>query len=64
MKHKKAATLKNDYVMLIAMKNVDLIVAEFKKNRKCYREYTRILSETNYKDGIKEWEPVYEKGDF
>ena len=64
MKHKKAATLKNDYVMLIAMKNVDLIVAEFKKNRKCYREYTRILSETNNKDGIKEWEPVYEKGDF
>ena len=64
MKHKKAATLKNDYIMLIAMKNVDLIVAEFKKNRKCYREYTRILSETNNKDGIKEWEPVYEKGDF
>ena len=64
MKHKKAATLKNDYVMLIAMKNVDLIVVEFKKNRKCYREYTRILSETNNKDGIKEWEPVYEKGDF
>ena len=64
MKHKKAATLKNDYVMLVAMKNVDLIVAEFKKNRKCYREYTRILSETNNKGGIKEWEPVYEKGDF
>ena len=64
MKHKKAATLKNDYVMLVAIKNVDLIVAEFKKHRKCYREYTRILSETNNEDGIKEWEPVYEKGDF
>ena len=58
MKHKKAATLKNDYVMLVAIKNVDLIVAEFKKHRKCYREYTRILSETNNEDGIKEWEPV------
>ena len=64
MKHKKAATLKNDYVMLVAIKNVDLIVAEFKKHRKCYREYTRILSETNNEDGIKEWETVYEKGNF
>ena len=51
---KKAATLKDDHV----------IAAEFKKHRKCYREYTRILSETNSKEGIKDSEPVWEKGDF
>ena len=63
---KKAATLKNDYVILGAgaIKDVDLIAAEFKKHRKCYREYARILSETNNKDGIKKSQPVYEKGDF
>ena len=27
-------------------------------------ECTRILSKTNNKEGIKESEPVYEKGDF
>ena len=61
---KKVATLKNDHVMLGATKDVDLITAEFKKDRKCYREYTRIFSETNNKEGIKELEPVYEEGAF
>ena len=61
---KKAATLKNDYVTLGAIKDVDLIAAECKKHRKCHRQYTRTLSETNNKEGIKESEPVYEKGDF
>ena len=56
---KKAATIKNDYVIFGAIKDADLIAAEFKKHRKCYREYARILSETNNKDGIKESEPVY-----
>ena len=50
--------------MLGAIKDIDLIAAEFKKRRKCYSEYTRILSKTNNKEGIKESEPVYEKGDF
>ena len=40
---KMAATLKNDYLMLGAIKDNDLIAAEFKKHRKCYREYTRLL---------------------
>ena len=61
---KKAATLKNDYVMLGAIEDIDLIAAEFKKHGKCYRKYTRVLSETNNKEGIKVSEPVYEKGDF
>ena len=50
--------------MLGAIKDVDLIGAEFKKHRKCYKEYTRILSETHNKEGITESEAVYEKGDF
>ena len=50
--------------MLGAIKDNDLIAAECKKHRKCHREYTRILSETNNKEGIKESEPVYEKGYF
>ena len=50
--------------MLGAIKDIDLIAAEFKKRRKCYSEYTRILSKTNNKEGIKESESVYEKGDF
>ena len=39
--------------MVGAIKDVDLIAAEFKKHRNYYREYTRILSETNNKEGIK-----------
>ena len=35
------------------------IAAEFKKHRKCYKEYTKILSETNNKEGIKELVPVH-----
>ena len=50
--------------MLGAIKDVDLIAAELKKYGKCYREYTRILSETNNKEEIKESKPVYEKGIF
>ena len=38
-----AATLKNDYLMLGAIKDNDLIAAEFKKHRKCYREYISML---------------------
>ena len=34
------------------------------KNRKCYSEYTRILSETNNKEETRETEPVYKKRDF
>ena len=50
--------------MLGAIKHVDLIGAEFKKHRKCFREYTRILSETSNKEEIKESQPVYEKDYF
>ena len=50
--------------MFGAIKDVDLIAAELKKRRKCYREYSRILSETNNKEEIKESKPVYEKGNF
>ena len=50
--------------MLGAIEDIDLIAAEFKKHGKCYRKYTRVLSETNNKEEIKVSEPVYEKGDF
>ena len=51
---KKAAVLKNDYIMLGTIKDVDLIGAQFKKHRKCYREYNRISSETSNREEIKE----------
>ena len=46
-----AATLKNDYLMLGAIKDNDLIAAEFKKHRKCYREYismSKLLARKNF----------------
>ena len=55
----KVATEKNDFELLGAIKDVDLIAGEFKKHKSCYKSYTRTCSMK-----IQPSETVYEKGNF
>ena len=45
-KFKLAAKMKKDVLMLAVTDNVDLLVKDFRKHSKCFRDYTRIV--TNY----------------
>ena len=60
-KHKKPylikiATEKNDFDLLGAIKDVDLIGSEFKKHKSCYKSYTWSAKNNS--------EPSYKKGNF
>ena len=55
---KKAAEMTKDEELLLEIIKVDLVVKEFKRHGKCYRDYTRVLYATKTK------KPVNEKGNF
>ena len=52
----KIATEKNDFDLLGAIKDVDLIASEFKNHKSCYKSYTRSAKNNS--------KPSYEKGNF
>ena len=57
---KKAAELKHEEEMVLAVNIVDLIGKEFKKHDKCYRDYTRVI----YSEFKEQQQSVYDSGNY
>ena len=58
---KEAAKARNDVGMLSTIGDKSLIVKEFKKHNKCYRDYTRIVFQDNKEEDNQS---VYAKGNY
>ena len=61
---KKAAELRNDTNMIAAIANESLVAKEFKKHNRCYRDYTRVVSQDSNGESNLDKQYVYEKGDY
>ena len=57
---KNGARLKSDKGMLLEIHEVGLIAKEFKKQDKCYRDYTRLI----YENLEQEKNPIYSTGNY
>ena len=59
----KAAEFKNDFEMLGAISEVDLIAKEFQKHDACYRDYTRLIQEVD-KAGEEKNAAMFLRGNY
>ena len=59
----KAAEFKNDFEMLDAISEVDLIAKEFQKHDTCYRDYTRLIQEVD-KAGEEKNAAMFLRGNY
>ena len=57
---KKAAQLKHDEEMVLAVNSVDMIAKEFKKHDNCYRDYTRVI----YSEFKEQQQSVYDSVNY